>query len=326
MRTTLRTILSRAFVFAVLAAACWLTAHEPAVAASKKAANSPPRSGPIVPGPGTFQTEGVTIWYEVRGEGPKAPLVLVNGGPGFDHTYLTFTDVWDRLSRTRRVVFYDQRGNGKSSPLTQGQPCGLAEQIADLEALRVHLGFEKMDLLGGSWGGYLAMAYAARHPERILHLILVGSAAPKIQDTVFLFKNVFPERVEQEEGFAFATELGDAKAIADDVRIYLAMIVHQPEMRERLLSRFSEMEYRQSVNKLVWADIQRFDLNPELPKFRFPTLVTTGRYDFNVAPSVAWAIHKAIPGSEFAVFEKSGHLPFYEEPEAFQTRLEAFLK
>jgi len=250
----------------------------------------------------------------------------VNGGPGFDHTYMTFTDVWDRMARTRKVVFYDQRGNGKSSLLKEGQPCGLAEQIADLDALRAHLGFEKMDLLGGSWGGYLAMAYAARHPDRIVHLVLVDSAAPKIQDTVFLFKNIFPETVEKEDAFAFGAELGDAKSIDADMQIYLGMIVFSPEMREKLLARSSAMVYRQAVNKAVWADLQRFDLNPELPRFRFPTLVVTGRYDFNVAPSVAWAIHKAIPKSEFAVFEKSGHLPFYEEPDAFLARLQAFLQ
>jgi pimeloyl-ACP methyl ester carboxylesterase len=92
-----------------------------------------------------------------------------------------------------------------------------------------------------------------------------------------------------------------------------------------LLARFAPSSYRQDVNKAVWNDIQRFDLNPELPKFKFPTLVVTGRYDFNVAPSVAWGIHKAIPGSEFAVFEKSGHLPFCEESDGFVTRLDCFL-
>jgi len=335
----MRTILSRTFMPAampaarprnvaavfVLLAACFALLV-PSPAAPKKV--RPPKP-PVESGPGTFDTGpdgGVTIWYEVLGGGPNRPLVLVNGGPGFDHTYLTFTEVGDLMGRTRKVVLYDQRGNGKSSPLKEGQPCGLAEQIADLEALRAHLRFEKMDLLGGSWGGYLVMAYAARYPDRIDHLILVGSAAPKIQDTVFLFKNIFPETVEREEGYSFASELGDRTAIDADMREYMSMIVHQPDLRDKLLGKMHLMVYTPSVNKAVWADLQRFDLNPELRKFRFPTLVTTGRYDFNVAPSVAWAIHKAIPGSEFAVFEKSGHMPFYEEPDAFQARLEAFLK
>jgi len=250
----------------------------------------------------TFETGGVTIWYEVRGSGPGTPLIVANGGPGFDHNYLLCGDVWDTLAKGRKIVFYDQRGNGRSSELKEGQPCGLAEQIDDLEALRAHLGFEKFDLLGHSWGGYLVMAYGARHPERIAHLM----TAP-------------------EDALAFAVELGDQKAVAADLHEYMSMIFYTPQAKDAFLARSSSFVYRQKVNKAVWDDLQRFDLNPELPKFKFPTLVVTGRYDFNVAPSVAWAIHRAIPGSELAVFEKSGHLPFCEEPAAFLARVGAFL-
>ena len=87
----------------------------------------------------------------------------------------------------------------------------------------------------------------------------------------------------------------------------------------------STFDYVQQVNKAIDTDVRRFDLNPELPKFSFPTLVITGRYDFNVSPAVAWKIHKAIPGSRFKVFEKSGHLPYYEEREEFVRVLREFL-
>jgi proline iminopeptidase len=272
-----------------------------------------------------FDTGGVSIYYEILGGGTRTPLVLVNGGPGFDHVYMHCSDAWDRLAAGRKVVFYDQRGNGRSSAIQEGQSCLLADQIADLDALRAHLGLEKMDLLGHSWGGYLVMAYAARHPERISHLTILDSAAPKIQDTAFLFKNIHPETTAREDGLAFAVELGDEGAIAADLREYMTMLFYSAAARDAMLARMGTMTYRQSVNKSVWNDLQRFDLNPELPKFRFPTLVATGRYDFNVAPSVAWSIHRAIPGSEFAVFEKSGHLPYCDESAAFVARLETFL-
>src|SRR6185503_13059632 len=117
-------------------------------------------------------------------------------------------------------------------------------------------------------------------------------------------------------------ELGDAEAIAADLTEYMSMLFYTEEARAAFAARAPSLVYRQKVNKAVWNDLQRFDLNPELPKFRFPTLVITGRYDFNVAPSVAWSIHRAIPGSEFAVFEKSGHLPYCDESAAFVSRLE----
>jgi proline iminopeptidase len=223
------------------------------------------------------------------------------------------------------VVFYDQRGNGRSGPLKDGVVCGVAEQIADLDALRAHLGLETMDLLGHSWGGYLVMAYASRHPDRIAHLIIADSAAPRIQDTAFLFKQIYPEGTARQETLAFDVELGDPKAIAEDMHEYLGMLFVSPDVRDATLARSPTFAYSQKVNKAVWGDAERFDLNPELPEFHFPTLVITGRYDFNVAPSVAWGIHRAIPGSQFAVFEKSGHLPFCEEADAFVKRLEAFL-
>jgi len=211
----------------------------------------------------TLETGGVTIWYEVRGSGTGTPLIVANGGPGFDHDYLLCGDVWDTLAKGRRIVFYDQRGNGRSSELTDGQPCGLAEQIDDLEALRAHLGFEKLDLLGHSWGGYLVMAYAARHPEHIAHLMIVDSAAPKIQDTVFLFKNIYPETTTREDALAFAVELGDQKAVAADLHEYMSMLFYTPQARDAFLARSSAFVYRQKVNKAVWDDLQRFDLNPE---------------------------------------------------------------
>ena len=272
-----------------------------------------------------FRAGPVSLYVEVRGTAPGTPLIVVNGGPGFDHGYVHSSDAWDTLARKRRVVFYDQRGNGRSGPLPDSVTCTLADQIADLDSVRAHLGFDRVDLLGHSWGGYLVMAYAARHPERIAHLVIVDSAAPKWSDTVFLFKDVFPEATERQDAVAFAEALGDSTAVREDLHEYLGLLFYSAENRDRFLARADEYHYSRKVNEALNADLAKYDLNPELPKFRFPTLVVTGRFDMNVAPSVAWKIHKAIPKSEFAVFEKSGHIPYFEEPEAFVRRLEAFL-
>jgi proline iminopeptidase len=80
------------------------------------------------------------------------------------------------------------------------------------------------------------------------------------------------------------------------------------------------------VNETIEHDIERFDLNPELAKYKFPTIVMTGRFDMNVAAVVAYKIHKGIPGSQFVVFDQSGHLPFYEEPDKFKQTVESFLR
>src|SRR5579871_5307808 len=248
-----------------------------------------------------------------------------NGGPGFDHTYLHVSTAWESLAKNRKVVLYDQRGTGRSISSRKDQTYTLADQIDDLDALRAHLGFDRIDLLGHSWGGFLAMAYAARHSDRISHLILVDSAAPQFKDTIFLFSNVFPEGVERQAALTFNEEMGDNKARDADLREYLSMLFYSPEKRDAFLANVDTNVYQRDVNEAVNHDISRFDLNPEIRKFRFPVLVVTGRYDMNVAPLVAYKIHQSISGSRFAVFERSGHLPFYEEPEQFIRITEEFL-
>jgi proline iminopeptidase len=284
-------------------------------------------AGPASPsGPGaTFTANGVTIWYEVRGSGPAPPLVVVNGGPGFDHTYVLCSDVWDRFATRRAVVLYDQRGNGRSGVLRPGQSCTLADQIADLEALRSELGDEKVDLCGHSWGGYLVMAYAARHPQRVQHLIICDSAAPKWDETEFIFNYIFPERTERQSQLDFFDMLGDSDAARESLWEYMNMLFVSLEKRDEFLSRIDTYLFNRTVNEALNADLARFDMWPVLSRFNFPTLVLTGRYDINVAPSTAWKIHKAIPGSRFEVFEESGHLPYFEEPDEFVRVVEDFL-
>jgi len=265
------------------------------------------------------------LWVETRGSAPGTPLVVVNGGPGFDHTYLLTSPVWDELARGRRVVMYDQRGTGRSTEVKPGSSLTLADQLADLDAVRRSLGAETIDLLGHSYGGALVMAYTARYPQRVRRLLIVDSAAPKWKDTIFLFGQVFPEVSERMDGFEFASQFGDAAAIEAGVREYLSMIFWDPGHRDAFLKQFSARGFRRHVNEALDADMGRHDLNPEIAKFRLPVLVITGRYDMNVAPVIAWRIHKAIAGSRLAIFERSSHLPFLEEPDRFRQEVEDFL-
>ncbi len=273
----------------------------------------------------TFKASGVSLYYEVIGSGEGTPLIVANGGPGFDHTYLHLSDAWDTIGKSRRVVMYDQRGNGRSSPIASGVSCTLRDQIEDLEAVRAHIGAERMDLLGHSWGGFLVMAYAARYPQHIEHLMIVDSAAPKWSDTVFLFKDVFPEGVEREDAAAFAAQMGDQNAAKSAVREYLSMLFYSPERRDAAMAKMTDVDENHEVNQAIGRDLRNYDLNPELPKFHFPTVVMTGRYDMNVAPVVAYKIHRAISGSTFVVFDRSGHMPFYEEPDKFVQTVQQFL-
>jgi proline iminopeptidase len=272
----------------------------------------------------TIAVDGARIYHHILGSrGPH--LIVVNGGPGFDHNYLHASPVWHELAANRRIVFYDQRGNGRS-PADNKSAMDLAAQVQDLESLRASLGVDRIDLLGHSWGGYLAMAYAARHPKRIASLVIVDSAAPRWSDTLFLFDQVFPETTEAQRQTEAAQARGDQKAVDASIRLYLSMLFYSPEKRDAFLANASQYHFNKQVNEAVGRDLATVDLNPELGKFAFATLVMTGRFDINVAPLTAYKIHQAVPGSTFVVFERSGHIPFYEEPKAFLRELNAFLK
>src|SRR5256884_1471376 len=121
----------------------------------------------------TVDLNGVRIYTRRVGDGPSSVVVL-HGGPGAHHDYLL--PQYDRLAHGRTLLYYDQRGGGRS-PVPRDTPVGWREHVADLEALRDHWGLDRVALLGYSWGGLLALLYALAHPARIDRLALV-SAAP----------------------------------------------------------------------------------------------------------------------------------------------------
>jgi len=274
---------------------------------------------------GIIPTSDVDLAYETYGTaGTTTPVIVANGGPGLSHIYMLQNDVWTRLSHHRQIVFYDQRGTGKSKNVKPDAAWGMDAQVADMEAVRAKFGFQKFNLVGDSYGGLLAMAYAAAHPEHIEKLILSDSAAPAWKDIVRVLPDVFPDVLEQ---IAAREKSGASSPDAADQRIrdHFLMLFYSEANRDAYLAGVKDLESVPQVSAAVQKATKTLDLTPELPKFKFPTMVITGRYDMNVAPLTAWNIYKAIPGAKFVVFEKSGHLPSYEEPDKYVQVVDEFL-
>jgi proline iminopeptidase len=275
---------------------------------------------------GVVHTPQVDLGYETFGtRGATMPVIAVNGGPGLSHAYLLMSDMWQKVAQHRLVVFYDQRGTGTSKQVQPGAPQDMDSQVADLEAVRDRLGFEKFALLGDSYGGMVAMAYAAAHPEHVGKLILSDSAAPSWGSMVHLLPQVFPD-IEEESAADDKKLAGDTDAAARlSLRNHFRMIFYSPEMQDAYMAKMGDLGYEPAVAEAVSKATEKLDLTPALRSFRFPTLVITGRYDMNVAPLTAWHMARAIPGAKIVFFEKSGHLPSYEEPEKYEAVLESFL-
>src|SRR4029453_9872135 len=106
--------------------------------------------------------------------GSGRPVIILHGGPDFDHDYLV-PDM-DRLGDAFRLIYYDQRGRGRSAENVRPHDVTLASDIEDLDKVREHFGLERAILLGHSWGAVLALEYALRHPTRVSQLILMNPA------------------------------------------------------------------------------------------------------------------------------------------------------
>jgi proline iminopeptidase len=275
---------------------------------------------------GTIHTEDVDLGYETLGQpGTALPVIAVNGGPGLSHAYMVQNDLWERIARHRLVVFYDQRGTGASKKVKAGASQSMDAQVADLEAVRRELKLEKVALVGDSYGGLLSMAYAAAHPEHVAKLVLSDSPGPSWKSIVHLLPQVFPDIEEQNKDDEQKLGPDTEAAARASLRNHFRMIFYSPEKRDAYMSKMGDLGFEPAVAKAVAEATQNLDLTSKLADFHFPTLIINGRYDMNVAPLTAWQLRQMIPGSKVVFFEKSGHLPSYEEPERYAAVLEEFL-
>ncbi|GAC1654035.1 MAG: proline iminopeptidase-family hydrolase [Acidobacteriaceae bacterium] len=273
---------------------------------------------------GMVHTAEVDLAYEVLGSGNALPpIVAVNGGPGLTHAYMVQNDVWKRMAAGRRVVFYDQRGNGKSTRLQANAPQTMEAQVADLEAVRVALHADKIDLVGDSFGGFVVLAYTLAHPDHVRRLV-VSDGLPGWKAIVHPMQDIFPDLEAQTAEELKAMPKG-TKADEFGFRAHIRKCFYSPELAEKYLDRYTNLGFNSAVSEQVGAATQDLDLSAQLPKIPVPTLILTGRFDVNVAPLTAWRMTKTIPGAQLHIFEHSGHLPSYEEPEAYLQQLSSFL-
>mgnify|MGYP000079460095 CR=1 FL=1 len=275
-----------------------------------------------------FNSGDTTLRYYSVGRRSEVPLVVITGGPGFDHGYIRIGAPWDRIGKQRQVVFYDQRGTGRASTIAAGTKITVGDFIADIEALRAALGTERVAVLGHSWGGYLAMAYASRHADRVEKLIVVASAAPKLADTKFLFDAVFPENRERWRAWTSAMNRGDESFTNANADTYFRMLFHSPEKRDEWIHRAhaARLRFNPHLAPQLWSASAAPDVTDAVSNLDLPLLVIHGRHDMNVATETAFRTSSLARRGKLLIFERSGHLPFFEEPQRFAKEVLSFLR
>jgi len=194
--------------------------------------------------------------------------------------------------------------------------------------LRVWTGAEKVVMAGGSYGGFIAMEYAIRYPERVQALILRDTAADNsylevAMENAYNSSRVSVDRAKFER--IMNGMLKDDEDFADCWREILPLYLHEydPELIER---RVRNAKYRYRTHNHVFSVVHKqYDIRDQLHKIRCPTLVLVGRSDWITPVEYSEFIAEQIPGAKLVVFEKSGHSPQIEEPEKFQRVVREFL-
>jgi proline iminopeptidase len=279
--------------------------------------------------------DGHSLYWEVSGNPDGKPAVALHGGPGSGSSP-RMRGLFD--PDRYRVVLFDQRNAGRSTPSATDPVVDLAANttqhlIADIEALRVHLGIERWLVEGGSWGVTLALAYAQAHPERVTELVLAAVTDGDRRDTEWITRDmgrVFPREWER-----FRDIVPSAERDGDLAAAY-SRLLHDPdpEVRAKAAHEWclwedthmslapdaepflsvAEPEFQLAFARLVthyWSHgcfLEERQLLRDIGRLHgIPGVLIHGRYDVSGPLGTAWALHRAWPGSELVVLDDTGH-------------------
>ncbi|HKK07545.1 MAG TPA: alpha/beta fold hydrolase [Gemmatimonadota bacterium] len=291
--------------------------------APRDGSGSDVRAGPIDT---LLAINGTHLW--VHAEGAGDPLVVVHGGPVLDQGYLVGPLRF--LARDHRLVFYDQRLSGRSDGTVDSASVTLDTLVADLEALRRQLGLGRIDLLGHSWGGLLAMEYAVAHPEALRSLVLVSPMPPSVglwlEEQRAVREALAPGDTAGvgELAASEAFRSGDPAAIERMLRLSFRGQMADPSLADSL-SFHIEPDYRERSRQFghLRLDLSTYDLRGDLAGLGVPTLVIYGKAEAG-ARTVADTLAALVPDAEAVAIPRAGHFSFLERPRAFREAVEAF--
>lgn len=274
-----------------------------------------------------------TLYFDVEGpglvaDGPqmrgRPTAFAIHGGPGGDHT--SVRPVFAPLADQLQLVYFDHRGQGRSARGPR-ESYTLENNVEDMEALRQHLGLDTIIVMGVSYGGMVALTYAARYPRRVARLVLIVTAAHG--GFITRAKEILAERGTPEQQ-RVAQRLWEGTFESEEqMREYFAVmgplysLRHDPSAAEIAARR--AIYSPDAINEGFGGFLRNYDVTAQLGAITAPTLVIAGRHDWICPPELSEEIAQRIPGARLRIFEQSSHRVWADEPEAFLSTLRAFL-
>jgi proline iminopeptidase len=310
---------------AMLLVACHSTAPAPA---------SP--TTPASPAEGQVPGDGAGLFYRMVGSGPDV-LVMIHGGPGMDMGYMV--PDFQPLAQRHRLLFYDQRGGGRSELLRDDAALYTMERhVADLEALRRHFGLARMTLVAHSFGPAIAASYAMAHPDRVARMILIGPVPPRAADMETRYAASIDSRLTSDERAELAKQEDAMLHGADPVtacRAYWAIGVKprlaRPELASKITGDFCSAGPAAIRSGMAVAgphtseSLGAWDFRPGLGRVGAPTLIIHGEAEAIPMDLVEeWTT--ALPHATLVKIPDASHFPYVERPDLVWPAIESFLQ
>jgi pimeloyl-ACP methyl ester carboxylesterase len=273
--------------------------------------------------------DGVRLFIDVVGAGveatpdamvPKPTLMLLHGGPGFDHS--SFRPYFDRFADTHQVVYVDQRGHGRSDQRDDPSGWDLDTWADDVVRLSDALEIERPVVLGTSFGGFVAIRYAARHPGHASKLILSSTLAHLDLD---LIESRFEDRGGPEAAASYHRLFVDGdqslESWIDYAEINLPLYNHVPSGfgPHRALDNLEVLQH-------FHVPFSEMDLRDDVRAIDVPTLVLAGRDDPITPHECSTEISRLLPDGlgRLEIIEQAGHGTFRDQPDETERLLRDF--
>ena len=285
-----------------------------------------------------FDVEGSAL-VPIEGRMVERPVCFVlHGGPVLDSSYLR---PWlSPLAQAMQLVYVDYRSTGRSTRMAL-ETCTIENMIDDLEALRLHLGLDRIVVLGHSFGGILAMPYAIKYPHSVSHLTLMATTPywgeqgeagkwANLERLASARPDLAPVVAEYIKGYAeHGLGATDEEAKAKFQKT-LALWFHRVDP-QKIAEIGRDIADRtifstQLSNWMMKNEMPKYDMRPRLHEITAPTLILAGRWDFRTTPEDTKVMQQEISGAELVVFEESSHMLYIEEQDKFVATVIDFME
>lgn len=270
---------------------------------------------------GTVPRGDFMLHYKTIGTG--TPLLLLSGGPGIDVEYMT--PIAQELASSYKCLLLEQRGTGQSQPpAVTAESMTVKLAVEDIEALRVSLKLDRITILGHSWGGMLAMAYAAAHPDHVQSLILVDSGGMD-----FSFARVFQDNVTARESVSDRQKIAKADGATPSIallRLLTPFYYFDRALGEKIAANSPNDIFNPRTAEFMGNDTAKhYNVRKQMTAFRRPVLIIQGRQD-PMPEGTAIETRNALKNSTLVFFDECGHFPWIEQPKEFFSLVRTFLE